>query len=170
MKKLLILLAPVFFLSACNPDTSVTGVGSRSNDINVLEENQAKLVTAVPAPMLQNSLERLNISQRLRRLNAQNMNGYIYLINYGKIMAYYQVKGKVSSLNSYLTPQERLWWGSNGAVIATATPDLDGSYGYNSDGIFFFTTNNAYVEWHGDYLFADQPLSLQETPTLIQEL
>jgi len=34
-------------------------------------------------------------------------------------------------------------------------PGDDGSYGANEDGIFFFTTEGAYVTTNLDYLFAE---------------
>jgi len=45
--------------------------------------------------------ERKNIARRLERINRENMTSYIYLVNYGKVMAYYVITGKPSSLNSY---------------------------------------------------------------------
>jgi hypothetical protein len=49
-------------------------------------------------------------------------------------------------------------------------PDLDGTYGENVDGIFFFTTEGAYVEWKGEYLMSDQPLKLTTQPELFREV
>ena len=40
----------------------------------------------------------------------------------------------------------------------------------NTDGIFFFTTEGAYVEWKGDYMMSDQPLKLTTTPELVREI
>ncbi len=167
MKKLFLLAACVFLFAACDESSSV---GSHGTTVQQINNNQDRLVTSVPNPQLSNSLERKNISDRLQRLNAQNMNGYIYLLSFGHVMAYYPVKGKVSSLNSFLTPQEEIHWGNNGAVVTTATPDLDGSYGENDSGIFFFTTGGVYVEWHGDYLFSDSPLTLSQQPELIMNV
>ena len=87
-------------------------------------------------------------------------------------MAYYPVKGKVSSLNSYLsTPQQVIRWPEKSAdKFVVDSPDFDGTYGQNDDGIFFFTTSNAYVEWKGDYLWSDQPLQLTQQPELVVNL
>jgi hypothetical protein len=46
-------------------------------------------------------------------------------------------------------------------------PDVDGTYGDNKDSVFFFTTDDVYVEWYGDYLLCDQPLKLAQPPELI---
>ena len=51
-----------------------------------------------------------------------------------------------------------------------STPDIDGAYGENADGIFFFTTEGAYVEWKGDYMVSDQPLKLTTQPELLREI
>ena len=50
------------------------------------------------------------------------------------------------------------------------SPDQDGSYGTNGDGVFFFTTEGAYVEWRGDYMVSDFPLKLSTPPALVREL
>ena len=39
-------------------------------------------------------------------------------------------------------------------------PDVDGSYGENDNGIFFFTTDGKYVEWGGTYFYSDIPVSV----------
>ena len=39
-------------------------------------------------------------------------------------------------------------------------PDVDGSYGENDSGIFFFTVDGNYVEWTGDYLYSDIPVDI----------
>ena len=135
------------------------------------ESTQQRMMKSVPAPVLKTSLERKNLTKRLERINQEEMISYIYLVSYGKVMAYHTIRGKVSSLNSYLTAMERIEKVSvsGGYQIAVLeAPDLDGTYGKNPDGIFFFTTEGAYVEWTGDYLWSDQPLKLSQPPELIQ--
>lgn len=146
-----------------------------------LESNQDRLIQAVPIPTLGDSLERKNIAKRAEIFNKPDKISYIYLVNYGKVMAFYTVQGKVSSLNSYMSPQERLVYGNGSKCDQTWTtdgpdcyalqaPDIDGSYGENVDGIFFFTTEGAYVEWKGDYMMSDQPLKLATPPELVREI
>lgn len=135
------------------------------------ESNQQRLIKAIPAPNLQTSLERKNLVRRLERINKEEMVSYVYLVSYGKVMAYHAIRGKVSSLNSYLTAMERLEKVSAGGgtqVVTLEAPDQDGSYGKNADGVFFFTTDGTYVEWKGEYLWSDQPLKLSQPPELIQ--
>ena len=154
------------------------------------EQNQQRLSTAVPAPVVKTSIERKNLKERIERINAENMVSYVYLLSQtGKVVAYYTINGKVSSLNSYLTAMERVAVVSkrsgavlNGGadnyglfneaveVVTLEAPDLDGSYGKNIEGVFFFTTEGAYVEWNGQYIWSDQPLKIAQQPELIQEV
>jgi hypothetical protein len=147
-------------------------------EMNKLDQNQKKLIQSVPVPPLSKSQERLNISKRAQLFDNEDKTSYIYFVSYGKVMAFYTVKGKVSSLKSYMVPQEKLinWDGSpcdtssTGACYLVSAPDVDGSYGQNSDGIFFFTTDGAYVEWKGDYMMSDQPLQLSTPPELVRTI
>lgn len=140
------------------------------------ESNQVKLLTANPPPSLDRSLERENLINRLELLNNQNKIFYVYLVSYGKVMAEYTAKGKVSSVNSKLTTQEQIvedphsYYRENQQGVVVESPDLDGSYGTNGDGIFFFTTDGAYVEWSGEYFVSDFPLSLSTPPVLVRTL
>jgi hypothetical protein len=139
------------------------------------EKNQQRLVKANPNPTLDRSLERENLIRRYEFLNDQNKIFYVYLIDYGKVMGYYTAKGKISSVNSRLTQEEQVIRGKHGCCdsnknVVVGSPQLDGSYGTNGDGIFFFTTEGAYVEWNGMYLVSDFPLSMQTPPMLIQEV
>lgn len=167
------------------PPESTVRVEMRQN-----EQNQQRLSTAVPAPVVKTSIERKNLKKRIERINTENMVSYVYLLSQtGKVVAYYTINGKVSSLNSYLTAMERtavvdkrsgtvLQGGADSLnrfneaveVVTLEAPDLDGSYGKNVEGIFFFTTEGAYVEWNGQYLWSDQPLKITQQPELIQEV
>lgn len=40
--------------------------------------------------------------------------------------------------------------------------DVDGSYGTNNNGIFFFTPDGKYVEWTGTYLYSDIPFEIED--------
>jgi hypothetical protein len=136
------------------------------------EANQQRLVKAVPPPVLTDSLERHNLRNRLERLNKADAIGYVYLLSQdGKIIAYYTVRGKVSSLDSYLTTPTQVVKipvsGGGYQLHDLPSPDFDGSYGKNPEGIFFFTTEGAYVEWTGHYLYSDQPLKLTQAPVLV---
>lgn len=152
-------------------------------ELNKVEANQTRMLASVPIPELQTSSERKNVAKRAEIFNSEDKISYIYLISYGKVMAFYTVKGKVSSLRSYMAPMEQLvdykgrkcdgsWsnaCGSQSAYIVSA-PDIDGTYGENVEGIFFFTTEGAYVEWKGDYMMSDQPLKLSTQPELVRQV
>lgn len=173
-------------MSTPPPPESTAKVEMRQN-----EQNQQRLSTSVPAPVVKTSIERKNLKRRIERINTENMVSYVYLLSQtGKVVAYYTINGKVSSLNSYLTAMERtavvsknsgeiLARGSDGSsrdlsstveVVTLEAPDLDGSYGKNVEGVFFFTTEGAYVEWNGQYIWSDQPLKIAQQPELIQEV
>lgn len=137
------------------------------------ETNQQRLATAQPPPQIKVSLERKNLIERLNRLNKEDAIGYVYLLSKGgSVMAFYTVRGKVSSLNSLLTTPTQIVDHKlpNGGYDAhdLPSPDFDGSYGKNPEGIFFFTTGGALVEWSGDYMFSDQPLKMTTTPVLVE--
>lgn len=164
-------------LAGCEPSKPQPPDTSTAN-ARAVESNQQRLQTVIPAPQLDTSLERANLAERLQRINQQNMSGYIYLLSYGRVVAEYAVRGKVTSLNAYLMAGERVttaevdqgeFWGTT--AVSVEQPDYDGAYGKNAEGIFFFTAeSNAYVEWAGDYLFSDQPLTLAERPLMVREI
>lgn len=148
------------------PETGETTM----QEMEQTEANHKRLVAAVPPPVLKTSQERKNLVKRLERFNSEDKQSFIYLVDYGKIMAYYPVLGKVSSVNSMLTTTEQMVVRrvSSGNYVAEIlpSPDLDGSYGSNGDAIFFFTDTDAYVEWNGTYMLSDQPLKLSQPPEL----
>lgn len=122
----------------------------------------AKQQAAVPYPVdqLTDSLERRNVRERLLRTNEPNKIGYVYLLSFsGTPLGYYTIKGKVSSTDSQMTTTDLVIDRTNGNVTVPAPGD-DGSYGPNEPGIFFFTTENAFVTTNLNYLYSDQPLPL----------
>ena len=142
-------------------------------DQNETAINFQRLRNAVPVPQMTDSVERRNLVEKQSRFNVASKISYIYLVSFGKIMAYYTVKGKVSSVNSMLTCTQQLVDDGNGFLNGRSnihvvdSPDIDGSYGSNGNAIFFFTAEGVYVEWNGEYLLCDQPLNLQQPPELI---
>ena len=164
-------------LSGCEEDKPQKSGRAQQLEMEITEANQQRLLKAVPPPEMTTSLERIQLKKRLERFNQESKISYIYLVSYGRIMAYYSIKGKVSSVNSLLTtPQQVVWkhrYKQSGAAIAgvtIASPDLDGSYGSNGDAIFFFTTEDIYVEWNDAYLLADQPLRMAQEPLLTKTI
>jgi prepilin-type N-terminal cleavage/methylation domain-containing protein len=129
-----------------------------------------RLQTAVPIPSLESSLERQNISRRLQLFSNESKISYIYLTSFGKVMAFYTVKGKITSGGKRLTSEQRLIDNTNysSAQYITEAPELDGTYGHSGDYIYFWTTDGTYVQWNGEYMLADQPLQLTTQPELVR--
>lgn len=134
---------------------------------NKLVENQA-----TPTD-IDYSLERYNLIKRAYWVNGMRDKaralptpiadmplGYIVLLTEsGSVVGRFVVDGKVSSLNSFLTPDSEYYEKSGGEYSSRNNwlPDVDGSYGSNDTGIFFFTTDGKYIEWTGTYLYSDIP-------------
>ena len=159
-------------------DTTDSGVAqsklSHVTEQTAVEANQEGLLAS--DPQLKSSQERVNLINRLKLLNNTALVGYVALIgNQGQLVAYYTIKGKVTSLNSYLTSSQQEYCanagaynGNDWACTTVDSPDLDGSYGQNPEGIFFFTTSGSYVEWSGSYLYSNQPLTYAQQPLLVE--
>jgi hypothetical protein len=157
-------LALCLGLAACEdtPKDSAQNSGQQ-----LTEDAFAKQQAAVPYPAaeLNDSLERRNLAERLRRTNQPNKIGYVYLLSFsGQPLGYYTIKGKVSNTDSQMTTSDLVvskCHSSSGCNDVTVpAPGDDGSYGSNEPGIFFFTTENAFVTTNLNYLYADQPLPL----------
>lgn len=179
MKKVLLFTLPLALLVFMGSSCDYTP-GTQATESAAQEQIQKNLVNAVPVPTVTNSTTRQALAERTKLFYDQNKVSYIYLVSYGKVMAFYSVKGQVVSLRSYLTPMENIVTstgapcvnitGGCGTGYIVQTPDVDGTYGDNPDGIFFFTTDGAYVEWKGDYMVSDQPLKLSTPAELIREV
>lgn len=131
-----------------------------------------KLSANQPTPTdIDYSLERYNLIRRTYWVNGQREKamslpcsvtkplGYIVLITEsGAVLGSFVVDGKVTSLNSFLTP-DTTRPNNEGAVWL---PDVDGSYGENDNGIFFFTPDGKYIEWTGTYLYSDIPFKVDD--------
>jgi hypothetical protein len=93
--------------------------------------------------------------------------GYVILFSHGQPIGKFVVEGKVSSLNSFLTPDSEYYEIANGSSSTTKfnewLADVDGSYGNNRNGIFFFTPDGKYVEWSGEMLYSDIPFNVETT-------
>lgn len=178
MKKLFLMIIGLVGIALLATGCSNEAMNSTAQREQTLtEENQNVLLKNQPPIKLDWSLERENLNKRTSLWNDPNKISYIYLVNFGKVMAFYTIKGKVSSVNSQVTNTEQLslrrmdTLSSYVDVEGTLpSPSEDGSYGTNGDAIFFFTTDGIYVEWAGDYMLADQPLKLATPPELIREI
>lgn len=166
-------------LVACDEYTYSSGTNS---DINKTAGIANNLSTGQPTPTdINYSLERYNLIRRAYWVNGQREKanaliceiekplGHIVLFtDNGSVVGKFVVDGKVSSLNSYLTPDSEYYeqdYGSNGQSYGNGNnwlADVDGSYGENDNGIFFFTVDGKYVEWTGTYLYTDIPVEISD--------
>ena len=174
MKKTLLLLSLIAIvglgITGCSLDTPSpvgTAAQEQQQEQQAVKDNQQKLAVAVPLPQLNNSLERINIKKRLETFDNPNKVSYIYLVNFGKVMAFYTIKGKITSGNKRLTSDQTLNpcdGGEYNQDCIMSAPELDGTYGTSAPYIFFWTTEGVYVQWSGDYMLVDQPLKLTTQP------
>ena len=145
-------------------------------------ENANNLQERQPTPTdIDYSLERYNLIRRAYWVNGQREKamsvpcavakplGYIVLFTEsGSVVGSFVVDGKVSSLNSYLTPDSEYY--SRGDVTNEWLADVDGSYGENDAGIFFFTPDGKYIEWTGIYLYSDIPFVVDDPVVKVGEV
>jgi len=145
-------------------------------DISRQQEVTDNLVFTQQTPTdIDYSLERYNLIRRTYWVNGQRDKanslvcpiekplGYIALFtDNGAVVGKFVVDGKVSSLNSFLTPNAIDEYVSQGGVKTIELADVDGSYGENDNGIFFFTPDGKYVEWTGTYLYSDIPFEIED--------
>lgn len=152
---------------------SDTATANKQAESESVAQTTARLTTAVPLPVLETSLERINISKRLVLFSNENKISYIYLVSYGKVMAFYTVKGKITSGNKRLTSTQQLVDGGGDYTqnqVVVEAPELDGTYGSSAPYIYFWTTDGTYVQWSGDYMLVDQPLQLTSAPELVRTI
>ncbi len=124
-----------------------------------------------PVPSLNDSLERANIIEHLKRNNAPDRVRYIYLLaDTGGIYAYFVVKGKVTSTGAQLTPTDSIVdpCASSYCPQIVQGPTDDGSFGGDEGGVYFFTDAGVEIQWNGRWLLTDQPLTIK-TPSLTLE-
>ncbi len=147
-------------MTGCSLSSTQTDVINTLSIGNTLSENQ-------PTPTdINYSLERYNLIRRTYWVNGQREKanmlvcsiekplGYIVLFSGNAVVGNFVVDGKVTSLNSYLTPDSERY---ESDYENDWLPDVDGSYGANDSGIFFFTVDGKYIEWTGTYLYSDIP-------------
>lgn len=182
---LMICLAMACFTGCDVEYTETDSMKDAQKTMEVADE----LASNQPTPTdIDYSLERYNLIKRAYWVNGQREKantlpceiekplGYIVLFTEsGSTVGSFVVDGKVSSLNSFLSPdsefyEKDLGYRSNHTVTSMPVydysnkwiADVDGSYGENDTGIFFFTTDGKYIEWTGTYLYSDIPFIVDE--------
>ena len=174
-KKIIIYLAAILIFATCLTSCIETmPSGSYQDKVNQ-KEAANELQANQPTPTdLEYSLERYNLIRRAYWVNGQREKalslpcavqrplGYVILFSGNIVVGRFEIDGKVSSLNSYLTPDSDYYEysGSSSSYKNNWIADVDGTYGMNDSGIFFFTTDGKYIEWTGTYLYSDIPFEV----------
>ena len=177
---LVFLLVLSLALCGCAADNSVPLVSGTVQNTQDTKTVANKLTASQPTPKdIDYSLERYNLIRRAYWVNGQREKantliceiekplGYIVLFSGNAVVGKFVVDGKVSCLNSFLSPDSEYFEliGTGGGSysewkINDWLADVDGSYGENDAGIFFFTPDGKYVEYTGDYLYSDIPFEI----------
>ena len=174
-----VLTVVAFVLCGCSYlDETPTQIGGTKADTQAQKAVADNLASHQATPTdIDYSLERYNLIRRAYWVNGQREKanmlvceiekplGYIVLFSGTTCVSRFIVDGKVSSLNSFLTPSNVDSVKSYGTdvgvtTITTEMADVDGSYGENDSGIFFFTPDGRYIEWTGTYLYSDIPFEV----------
>lgn len=181
----IIMMLGLMVLTGCTETTSNTTKDTRQDVKSTLAIGD-KLTNNQSTPTdIDYSLERYNLIRRAYWVNGQREKantlvcevekplGYIALfLENGSCTGRFIVDGKVTSLNSYLTPDSEYYeiiYGGTYTKENKWIADVDGSYGENDKGIFFFTTDGKYVEWTGTYLYSDIPFEIQNPVVTYKE-
>ena len=178
MKKIIAILMVIMVMGTMFVSCVETS-GTRKDTLNQ-QQAANKLQSNQPTPTdIDYSLERYNLIRRTYWVNGQREKanalpceiekplGYIVLFTEsGAVVGSFVVDGKVSSLNSFLTPDSE-YYEIHSSEDSTQRQndwlaDVDGSYGENDNGIFFFTPDGKYIEWTGTYLYSDIPMIVDD--------
>lgn len=183
MKKLIIgliaiILCAVLMLGCVSSTPTSGSTIDKQSTIDIANKLQANQPTPTD---IDYSLERYNLIRRAYWVNGQREKanalpcevekpfGYVVLLTEGgAVVGSFVVDGKVSSLNSFLTPDSEYYelvYGGTYREYNRWLADVDGSYGENDNGIFFFTPDGKYIEWTGIYLYSDIPFEV-DNPVL----
>ena len=168
----------IFSFAGCDMESN-----KEQQNTETAMQSSSHIVSNQPAPTdLEYSLERYNVIKRAYWVNGQREKamslicpvekplGYIiFFSTSGAVIGRFVVEGKVSRLNSYLFPAEypqHIHNNENGNAHCyfdlIEIAGIDGCYGENVSGIFFFTTDGKYIEWTGDFLYSDIPFTVDE--------
>lgn len=189
IKKIMSLAMALCLMIACFTGCGEYEKSSTQEDAKKTIEIADELAKNQPTPTdIDYSLERYNLIKRAYWVNGQREKanillceiekplGYIVLFTEsGSVVGSFVVDGKVSSLNSYLSPDSEFYekdldYRSSETYNTRAVydysnkwlADVDGSYGENDNGIFFFTPDGKYIEWTGTYLYSDIPFIVDD--------
>jgi len=176
---LLLIMAAISFAGCSGKNNDFAGSTEAVSEIQAQDQLDTatqfgRLRNNQPPPTdLEYSQERYQLNKRFRRFNTADKTSYIYLVDFGKIMGFFVIKGKVSSVNSKMTCTQQTVYDGKGTsrgrdgVHVVESPALDGSFGTNGDAVFFFTDTDIYVEWNGIYMLCDEYIKMAQPPELV---
>ncbi len=179
MKKIIALLITIMLVGGALVSCDIAPSGTRQDTLNQ-QASANKLQVNQPTPTdINYSLERYNLIRRTYWVNGQREKanalpceiekplGYVVLFaDNGAVVGSFIVDGKISSLNSFLTPDTE--FPCYDSAYNEWLSDVDGSYGENDNGIFFFTPDGKYIEWTGTYLYSDIPFTVDDPIVKVQ--
>lgn len=160
-KKLALLAILLLMLPGCD---------ANYQDIQDTRNVAKSLVEKYPTPTdIETSLSRYNLIRRAYFLSGdiekaknypcdvEKPQGYIYLFLEGVgCVVCDTIDGIPTSMRSYLTPDSDTV--SSGYWLA----DVDGTYGENPDGIFYFDKDGMYHEWVGPYYYSETYFEIED--------
>jgi hypothetical protein len=104
--------------------------------------------------------EQDNIERRIRLTSQPGLLGYIVLLNEtGQPILYTSIKGKVTSSGKRLTRPYNA--GGN------PSPSDEGAWGSSDPYIYFWTSDDQYMQWNGNYLYSNSPIRLATEPLVV---
>lgn len=168
----LTLLALIFTQIACDFESVESGT---KQDTTATKKVAADLQLNQPSPTdIDYSIPRWLLTRRAYFVNGQRekartlpcpiadipLGHVVLLTESGAVVGKFIVEGMVISLHTYLTPDSDYYEITSGSSTYKNKwlADIDGTYGENDDGIFFFTPDGLYMEWNGLYLYTDMPI------------
>lgn len=174
-------LAAALILSGCSSGAQVNPAQAAGQQQTLNNWAAVTKNAADQYPNLEDSIELHNLHERLLRYNTASKISYIYLFSaMGTPMAYFTIKGKVTSNASQMTPTQAVNFVCDGSSsnsnytcdhVVTELPEDDLSYGPSEPGIFFFTTDNVMITWGNDnFLLSDTPLQLDTSKLVLNYL
>ncbi len=162
MKRIIFLFTIPFLVTACD---NKRGVQDKKH------QQAAKAKAAAESLTFTENAEIDNIKRRLEITSSPGKIGYVVLLNEaGQPILYTSVKGKLTSGSKRLTRPMELIHGDRGQAYGdflAPGPSDEGTYGSSSPYIYFWTHEDRYVQWSGDYLYSDQPIRLRVEPLVV---
>jgi len=149
----------------------LSGCGQAASTSNKTDQSK-KAKEAAESITFASNAEIDNIKKRLELTSDPALLGFVMLLNEtGQPVAYYGVKGKITSSGKRLTPKQKLVRGDRGewgGDFVFNAPSDEGTHGSSDPYIYFWTSGGQYIQWNGKYLYSDKPFRLSVKPLVIE--